>query len=143
MYVRTIITSEASLLVVQRSPLSVCILASVPAFPLRYVRVLIARGWANRSSGKAWNRGYMYLVSVYVYPFGPRVSGGPALRANVAGRIGNRASPAESAFSALHRIGIEGCAHYSRIYLGIIGIFTNNRQILSAVSANASTYARA
>ena len=25
------------------------------AFPLRYVRVLIARGWENRSSGKAWD----------------------------------------------------------------------------------------
>ena len=31
-------------------------LASVPGLPLtNYVRVLIARGWANRSSGKAWD----------------------------------------------------------------------------------------
>ena len=33
--------------------------ASVPGLPLTYyVRVLIARGWANRRAGKAWNRGY-------------------------------------------------------------------------------------
>ena len=32
------------------------IVASVPGLPLtNYVRDLIARGWANRNSGKAWD----------------------------------------------------------------------------------------
>ena len=38
------------------------------------------------------------LYILYVRPFWPL--GGPALRANVGGRIGNRVSPAESVFSA-------------------------------------------
>ena len=45
---------------------------------------------------------YMYPASWY--DFGPRVPGGPALRANVAGRIGNRVSPAESAPSDRDRV---------------------------------------
>ena len=32
-----------------------CLYVSLGSRPSPYVRVLIARGWANRSSGKAWD----------------------------------------------------------------------------------------
>ena len=41
---------------------------------------------------------FIIILIVYVRSFWP--PGGPALRANVGGWIGNRVSPAESAFSA-------------------------------------------
>ena len=50
-----------------------------------------------------------------------------ALHANVAGRIGNRVSPAESAFSALHLIGIGSASHnafYARFILCLMFLKT-------------------